>query len=83
MPKEIRKLGGIIEEEDTVIAILREKNAELHQELDNSDMKALRRRVVVIQKDNGDAYPYLAICDQQDYAVQKIRNKLQITPVGR
>ena len=31
--------------------------------------------MVVIQKSNGDEYPYVAICGQQGYVVQKIQNK--------
>ena len=32
--------------------------------------------IVVIQKNNGDEYPYIAICGQQGYVAQKIQNKL-------
>ena len=32
--------------------------------------------MVVIQKNNGDEYPYIAICGQQGYVAQKIQNKL-------
>ena len=30
----------------------------------------------VIQKNNGDEYPYVAICGQQGYVTQKIKHKL-------
>ena len=36
--------------------------------------------MVVIQKNNGDEYPYLAICGQQGYVAQKIKNKLTDYP---
>ena len=32
--------------------------------------------MVIIQKNNGDEYPYVAICGQQGYVAQKIQNKL-------
>ena len=39
--------------------------------------------MVVIQKNNGDEYPYVAICDQQGYVAQKIQNKLTDYPNGQ
>ena len=36
--------------------------------------------MVVIHKNNGDKYPYLAICGQQGYVAQKIQNKLADYP---
>ena len=39
--------------------------------------------MVVIQKNNGDEYPYLAICGQQGYVAQKIQNKLTDYPHGQ
>ena len=36
--------------------------------------------MVVIQKSNGDEYPYVAICGQEGYVVQKIQNKLTDYP---
>ena len=36
--------------------------------------------MVVIQKNNGDEYPYVAICGQQGYVTQKIQNKLADYP---
>ena len=39
--------------------------------------------IVVIQKNNGDPYPYLAICGQQGYVAQKIQNKLVDYPNGQ
>ena len=38
---------------------------------------------VVIQKNNGAPYPYLAVCGQQGYVAQKIRNKLVDYPNGQ
>ena len=39
--------------------------------------------MVVIQKNNGDEYPYIAICGQQGYVTQKIQNKLIDFPNGQ
>ena len=39
--------------------------------------------MVVIQKNNGDEYPYVAICGQQEYVTQKIQNKLADYPNGQ
>ena len=39
--------------------------------------------MVVIQKNNGDEYPYIAICGQQGYVTQKIQNKLADYPNGQ
>ena len=39
--------------------------------------------MVIIQKNNGDPYPYLAICGQQGYVAQKIQNKLVDYPNGQ
>ena len=36
--------------------------------------------MVIIQKNNGDEYPYVAICGQQGYVAQKIQNKLTDYP---
>ena len=36
--------------------------------------------MVIIQKNNGDEYPYVAICGQQGYVAQKIQNKLADYP---
>ena len=39
--------------------------------------------LVIIQKNNGDEYPYVAICGQQGYVAQKIQNKLIDFPNGQ
>ena len=39
--------------------------------------------MVVIQKNNGDEYPYIAICGQQGYVAQQIQNKLIDFPNGQ
>ena len=38
--------------------------------------------MAVIQKNNDDAYSYVAICGQQRYVAQKIQNKLADYPNG-
>ena len=32
--------------------------------------------MVIVQKNNGDEYPYVPICGQQEYVTQKIQDKL-------
>ena len=32
--------------------------------------------MVIVQKNNGDEYPYVAICGQQGYVTQKVKQKL-------
>ena len=39
--------------------------------------------MVIIEKNNGDEYPYIAICGQQGYVAQKIKNKLIDFPNGQ
>ena len=36
--------------------------------------------MVIVQKNNDDEYPYVAICGQQGYVAQKIQNKLADYP---
>ena len=39
--------------------------------------------MVIIQTNNGDEYPYVAICGQQGYVTQKIQYKLIDFPIGQ
>ena len=39
--------------------------------------------IVVIQKNDSDEYPYLALCGTHDYVAEKIMNKLIRYPNGR
>ena len=77
-------LNDDLDESHRNIAILEQDNLEL-----NVENEILKRRyvpyledpkrdngIVVIQKNNGDEYPYIAICGQQGYLAQKIKNKL-------
>ena len=77
-------LNDDLDESHRNIAILEQDNLELQRE-----NEILKRRyvpyledpkkdngIVVIQKNNGDEYPYIAICGQQGYVAQKIQNKL-------
>ena len=81
-------LNDDIDESHRNIAILEQDNLELQRE-----NEILKRRyvpyledpkkyngIVVIQKNNGDEYPYIAICGQQ---AQKIKNKLIYFPNGQ
>ena len=38
--------------------------------------------MVIVQKNNGDEYPYVTICGQQGYITEKIYNKLEDYPNG-
>ena len=70
---------------------MQEKDAQ-HMELQNEAERLQERYVpylqdtrkgngmAVIQKNNDDEYPYVAICGQQGYVAQKIQNKLADYP---
>ena len=72
------------------IAILEQDNVELQNQVNELQSRIVPRLdnaannngMVIIQKNNGDDYPYLAICGQQGYVAQKIRNKLTDYPNG-
>ena len=84
-------LNDDLDESHRNIAILEQDNLELQRE-----NEILKRRyvpyledpkkdngMVVIQKNNGDEHPYIAISGQQGYVAQKIRNKLIDFPNGQ
>ena len=84
-------LNDDLDESHRNISILEQDNLELQRE-----NEILKRRyvpyledpkkdnsMVVIQKNNGDEYPYIAICGQQGYVAQKIQNKLIDFPNGQ
>ena len=84
-------LNDDLDESHRNISILEQDNLELQRE-----NEILKRRyvpyledpkkdngMVVIQKNNGDEYPYVAICGQQGYVAQKIQNKLIDFPNGQ
>ena len=88
----------VIEEKDTALAILNDDLDESQREyaileyryeqLENRAVPYLEdpkkdNGMVVIQKNNGDEYPYIAICGQQGYVAQKIQNKLIDFPNGQ
>ena len=67
---------------------LEHENRELQNEVERLQKRYVRyledtrkdNGMVVIQKNNGDEYPYVAICGQQGYVMQKIWNKLADYP---
>lgn len=73
------------------VVILEQDNLELQAEVERLTPRAVpylqdRKKdngMVVIQKNNGDPYPYIAICGQQGYVAQKIQNKLTDYPNGQ
>ena len=83
------------EEKDAAIALLNDdlenlehKNCELQNEVERlqewyvpylQDTKK-DNGMVIVQKNNDDEYPYVAICGQQGYVAQKIQNKLADYP---
>ena len=73
------------------VVILEQDNLELQAEVERLTPRAVPHLqdkkkdngMVVIQKNNGDSYPYIAICGQQGYVAQKIQNKLADYPNGQ
>ena len=84
-------LNDDLDESHRNIAILEQNNLELQRDneiLKRSYVPYLEdpkkdNSMVVMQKNNGDEYPYIAICGQQEYVAQKIRNKLIDFPNGQ
>ena len=72
-----------IEEKDAAIALLNDdledlehENCELQNEVERLQDTIKDNGMAVIQKNNGDEYPYVAICGQQGYVAKKIQNEL-------
>ena len=81
---------NVIEEKDAAIALLNDdledlehENCELQNEVERLQDTIKDNGMAVIQKNNGDEYPYVAICGQQGYVAQKIQNKLADYPNGQ
>ena len=84
--RTITERDNVIEEKDAAIALLNDdlghENCELQNEVERlqegyvSYLQNTRKDngMTVIQKNNGDEYPYVAICGQQGYVAQKIQN---------
>ena len=84
-----------IEEKGTQLAllnddltVLEQDNLELQAEVERLKTRAVSyprkdNGIVIIQKNNGDPYLYLAICGQQGYVAQKIQNKIVDYPNGQ
>ena len=73
------------------VVILEQDNLELQAEVERLITRAVPylenpekdNGMVVIQKNNDDPYPYLAVCGQRGYVAQKIQNKLVDYPNGQ
>ena len=50
--------------------------------LKKSTQQCSQDGMVIVQKNNGDEYPYVTICGQQGYITEKIYNKLEDYPNG-
>ena len=83
-------LGETIEWQDSAMALLNDDLVERDMEIQqlHDENIALQRRAVpylkdqkkdnwmeIIHKNNGYEFPYMAICGQQGYVAQKIKNK--------
>ena len=97
LPREVRKLNKQLESKDKTILQLNDNLEATRQQIETLQENAeiLKRRAVpylqnskkdnglaIIQKNNGDDFPYVAICGQQGYVAQKIQNKLSDYPNG-
>ena len=93
-----REHQQVIESKDTALAMLNDDLDESQREYaileyryEQLETRAVpyledpkkEKSMVVIQKNNGDEYPYIAICGQQGYVAQKIQNKLIDFPNGQ
>ena len=96
--RAIRERENVIQEKEAAIALLNDDLEDVikqNRELQNKVERLQERCVpylqdtrkdngmVVIQKNNGDEYGYVAICGQQGYVAQKIQNKLTDYPNGQ
>ena len=80
----IALLNGDIVEQGREIIILEQDNIKLQAAVQRLEKRAVNylqdskknNGMAVIQKNNGDEYPYVAICGQQGYVAQKIQSKL-------
>ena len=84
-------LNSDLEEREREIVILEQANQDAQTEIVRLERRAVpyledwknNNGMAVIQKNNGDEYPYVAICGQQGYIAQKIQNKLVDYPNGQ
>ena len=66
------------------VVVLEHDNLELRAEVERLTTRAVPylenpekdNGMAIIQKNDGDSYPYLAVCGQRGYVAQKIQNKL-------
>ena len=86
----IALLNDDLEDRDRQIVVRNQETVMLNgrvEELENRAVPYLEdarkdNGMAIIQKNNDDEYPYIAICWQQGYVAQKIKNKLADYPNG-
>ncbi|XP_057310276.1 uncharacterized protein LOC130648253 [Hydractinia symbiolongicarpus] len=81
---QIFTLEEDVDDKDRTIAVQEQEIEELRQRaVPRLEDPRKDNGMVIIQKNNDDEYPYVAICGQQGYVAQKIRNKLTDHPNGQ
>ena len=77
-------LNDDLDVRDRQIIILKQEKVELQTRyVTRLEDSKKDNGMAIIQKYNGDTWPYLAICGQQGYVTQKIKNKLIDYPSGK
>lgn len=72
-----------LDDRDKQVIVLGDKIEELQQRaVPHLEDPGKDNSMVIIQKNSDNPWPYLAICGQQGYVAQKIRNKLVDYPKG-
>ena len=87
----IALLNDEIENVSKQLVDLEHENCELQNEVERLQKRYVPylqdtrkdNSMVIVQKNNGDEYPYVAICGQQGYVAQKTQNKLTDYPNGQ
>jgi prophage antirepressor-like protein len=83
--KEIREeqyaayalLNDDLTESQHQVIVLQDRVIELQEQIvPHLEDRTKNNGMVIIQENNDDEYPYVAICGQQGYVAQKIRNKM-------
>ena len=87
----IALLNDDLEDVSKQLVDLEHENCELQNEVERLQERYVpylqdtikNNGMAVIQKNNGDEYPYVAICGQQGYVAQRIQNKMTDYPNGQ
>ena len=77
--QQVLTLNEQLEVQDSAIALLNDELETLRRRIEQLERRAVpyledqnNNGIVIIQKNNGDTYPYVAICGQQGYITQKL-----------